>query len=159
MVLLIVTQKFILLRRKFVMKLSSLRIRNVSSLTMLIFGALAAVLGMIGLIRPEFTLQVLGFPVIDRAARAEGDFTLVFITAASMASFNMGVYYVLASLHNMKTFYTWTVPFRVVTFTVFTLAVVNGLAPAGFIGVGVWELVGALATGAALWYERRRGIA
>ncbi len=141
------------------MKLSSLRIHNLSSLTMLIFGVLAAVLGLVGLIRPEFTLQLLGFPLIDRAARAEGDFTLVFITASSMASLNMGVYYVLASLNNLKSFYSWTVPFRVVTFTVFTLAVVNGLAPAGFIGVGVWELVGALATGAALLYERQRGIA
>ncbi len=141
------------------MKLSSPRIRNLSSLTMLIFGVLAAVLGVVGLIRPEFTLQLLGFPVIDRAARAEGDYTLVFITAASMASLNMGVYYVLAALNNLKPFYTWTVPFRMVTFTVFTLAVVNGIAPAGFIGVGAWELVGALATGAALWYERRRGIA
>lgn len=141
------------------MNLSSLRIRNLSSLTMLIFGVLAAVLGVIGLIRPEAMLQLLGFPLIDRAARAEGDFTLVFITASSMASFNMGVYYVLAALNNMKKFYTWTVPFRVVTFTVFTLAVVNGIAPAGFLGVGVWELVGALATGAALLYERRRGIA
>lgn len=140
------------------MNLSSLRIRNLSSLTMLIFGVLAAILGVIGLIRPEFMLQLLGFPLIDRAARAEGDFTLVFITASSMASFNMGVYYVLAALNNMKKFYTWTVPFRVVTFTVFTLAVVNGIAPSGFLGVGVWELVGALATGAALLYERRRGI-
>lgn len=141
------------------MKLSSLRIRNLSSLTMLIFGVLAAVLGVVGLIRPEFLLQLLGFPVIERAARVAGDYTLVFITASSMASLNMGVYYVLAALTNWKPFFTWTVPFRMVTFTVFTLAVVSGLAPAGFIGVGVWELVGALATGAALLYERQRGIA
>jgi hypothetical protein len=140
------------------MQLSNLRVRNLSSLTMLIFGMLAAILGLIGLIQPEFTLQLLGFPAINRAARVEGDYTLVFITAASMASLNMGVYYVLASLHNMKAFYAWTVPFRVVTFTVFTLAVVNGIAPAGFLGVGAWELIGALATGAALLYERRRGI-
>lgn len=138
---------------------SSLRIRNLSSLTMLVFGILAVLLGLVGLIRPEFTLQMLGFPVIDRAARVEGDYTLMFITASSMASFNMGIYYTLAALNNMKKFYTWTVPFRVVTFTVFTLAVVNGVAPAGFIGVGVWELLGAVATGLALWYEQRRGIA
>jgi hypothetical protein len=50
------------------------------------------------------------------------------------------------------------VPFRAVTFTVFTLAVVNGVAPAGFIGVAVWELAGAVLTGLALVYERRRGI-
>lgn len=140
------------------MSLSSLRIRNLSSLTMLLFGVLAVILGLVGLIRPEFTLQLLGFPLIDRAARAEGDYTLLFITASSMASFNMGIYYVLAALNNLKKFYAWTVPFRVVTFTVFTLAVVSGLAPLGFIGVGAWELMGALATGLALLYERRRGI-
>ncbi|MBI5666418.1 MAG: hypothetical protein HZC41_00300 [Chloroflexi bacterium] len=126
---------------------------------MLLFGVLAALLGLVGLIRPEFTLQLLGFPVLDRTVRAAGDYTLLFITASSMASLNMGIYYMLASLNNLKTFYTWTVPFRLVTFTVFTLAVVSGLAPLGFIGVGVWELLGAVATGLALLYERRRGIA
>jgi len=139
------------------MNWSQLRLRNASSWTMFIFGLLAAVLGIIGLIRPEFTLSVLGFQIIDRAARAAGDYTLVFLTASSMASLNMGIYYVLASLTNWKPFYRWTVPFRIVTFTVFTLAVVNGIAPAGFIGVGLWELIGALSTGAALFYERGRG--
>lgn len=139
------------------MNWSQLRLRNASSWTMFIFGLLAAVLGIIGLIRPEFTLSVLGFQIIDQAARAAGDYTLVFLTASSMASLNMGIYYVLASLTNWKPFYRWTVPFRIVTFTVFTLAVVNGIAPAGFIGVGLWELIGALSTGAALFYERGRG--
>lgn len=139
------------------MNWSQLRLRNASSWTMFIFGLLAAVLGIIGLIRPEFTLSILGFQVIDRAARAAGDYTLVFLTASSMASLNMGIYYILASLTNWKSFYRWTVPFRLVTFTVFTLAVVNGIAPAGFIGVGLWELIGALLTGAALFYERGRG--
>lgn len=139
------------------MNWSQLRLRNASSWTMFIFGLLAAVLGIIGLIRPEFTLSILGFQIIDQAARAAGDYTLVFLTASSMASLNMGIYYVLASLTNWKPFYRWTVPFRIVTFTVFTLAVVNGIAPAGFIGVGLWELIGALSTGAALFYERGRG--
>ncbi len=139
------------------MNLSALRLRNLSSLTMFIFGLLALLLGAVGLLHPETTLSLLGFPVIERAARAEGDFTLVFITASSMASFNMGAYYLLAALNNLKRFYLWTVPFRCITFAAFTLAVVNGLAPAGFIGVAVWELVGALATGAALWLEHRRG--
>ncbi len=139
------------------MNWSQLRLRNASSWTMFIFGLLAAVLGIIGIIRPEFILSVLGFQVIDRTARAAGDYTLVFATASSMASLNMGIYYVLASLTNWKPFYRWTVPFRIVTFTVFTLAVVNGIAPTAFIGVGLWELIGALSTGAALFYERGRG--
>jgi hypothetical protein len=73
-----------------------------------------------------------------------------------MASFNMGVYYLLASLSNGKAFYSWTVPFRIVTFIVLSLAVMRGIAPSGFIGVAVWELIGALATGAALFYESRQ---
>jgi hypothetical protein len=120
---------------------------------------LALVLGFIGLIRPETILQLLGFEVLERANRVNGDFTVTFLTASSMASFNMGVYYVRAALTNTRQFYVWTVPFRVVTFLVFTLAVVRGFAPVGFIGVAVWELVGASFTGAALWYERRKAAA
>lgn len=132
----------------------NLRLRNPSSWTMFIFGVLAFILGVIGLIRPENTLALLNFEVLDRTQRASGDYSLVFLIASSMASVNMGVYYVLAALNNLKKFYRWTVPFRVVTFSVFTLAVFNGLAPMGFIGVGMWELIGAIATGVTLLYER-----
>lgn len=135
------------------------RIRNLSSLTMLIFGVLALLLGLAGLIRPELTLSMLNFEVLDRDMRATGDYTVTFLIASSMASFNMGVYYILASLNNVKQFYRWTVPFRVVTFTIFTLAALGGVAPIGFIGVGVWELAGAIFTGLALLREDRQGIA
>jgi hypothetical protein len=123
---------------------------------MFIFGALAFLLGLAGLIRPEFLLSILGFTVLDRAARAAGDYSLVFMTAASMASFNIGVYYVLAALNDMKQFYRWTVPFRCVTFVVFTIAVLTNLAPVRFLGVGIWELAGAIATGLALRSENRK---
>jgi len=73
-----------------------------------------------------------------------------------MASFNVGVYYILAALNDVKQFYKWTVPFRCVTFVVFTLAVVTQLAPARFLGVGAWELAGAVATGLALRAENKR---
>jgi hypothetical protein len=135
---------------------SSLKIRDASGWTMFIFGVLALLLGLVGLIRPELLLSILGFTVLDRAARAAGDYTLVFMIASSMASFNIGVYYILAVLNNVKQFYTWTVPFRCVTFTVFTIAVLTGLAPVRFIGVGLWELAGAAATGIALWQENRK---
>lgn len=39
------------------------------------------------------------------------------------------------------------------------LAVVRGIAPGQFIMIGVWELVGALATWGALVYHRRRAAA
>lgn len=132
------------------------KIRDVSGWTMFIFGILALILGLIGLLRPEFVLTLLGFSVVDRSSRVAGDYTLVFMIASSMASFNMGIYYVLASLNNVKSFYKWTVPFRCVTFILFTTAVLTGLAPGRFLSVGAWELTGAVTTGWALWQEKRK---
>lgn len=129
---------------------AKLKIRDASGWTMFIFGAIALLLGLFGLIRPEILLAILGFDVLDRAARAAGDYTLVFMTASAMASFNMGVYYILASLNDLKPFYKWTVPFRTLTFIVFTTVALTGLAPIRFIAVGAWELAGAIATGLAL---------
>ncbi len=132
------------------------RIRDASGWTMFIFGVLAALLGLAGLLRPELLLSLLGFTVLERAARAAGDYSLVFLIASSMASFNMGAYYILASLNDNKQFYRWTVPFRCITPVVFTIAILSGLAPVRFLGVAAWELTGAIATGLALWYEGKR---
>lgn len=134
---------------------STLKIRDASGWTMFIFGLTAFLLGLLGLLRPELILSIFGFPVLERAGRGAGDYTLVFAVASSMASFNVGVYYVLAVLNNLKQFYKWTVPFRCVTFLVFTIAVLTGLAPARFVAAGLWELTGAAATGIALWRESR----
>jgi hypothetical protein len=123
---------------------------------MFVFGVLALLLGLIGLIRPEILLSILGFSVLERSVRAAGDFTIVFMTASSMASFNMGVYYILAALNDMKKFYTWTIPFRLVTFTVFTILALTGIAPMRFIGVGLWEGFGALATGLSLYLDNKK---
>jgi len=137
------------------MDLKSLKIRDASGWTIFVFGLLALLLGLLGLIRPELILSTMGFSLIERANRAAGDYTLVFVTASSMASFNMGVYYLLASLNNFKAFYRWTVPFRGLTFLVFTLTVLTHLAPPAWMGVAVWELTGGLATGLALYFENR----
>ncbi len=133
-----------------------MKIRDAAGWTIFIFGILALLLGLTGLIRPEILLSILGFDVAERAQRAASDYTIVFMTASSMASFNMGVYYVLAALNDVKIFYRWTVPFRVVTFTVFTTIVITGIAPAPFFGVGAWELAGAIATGIALGKEVKK---
>lgn len=134
----------------------NLRIRDASGWTIFIFGLLALLLGLLGLVRPELLLSILGFTVLDRTARLPGDYTLVFMIASSMASFNIGAYYILAALNDLKQFYKWTVPFRCVTFVVFTTAVLTGLAPTRFLGVAAWELAGAIATGLALWHENRK---
>ena len=131
-----------------------MKIRDAAGWTIFIFGILAFLLGLVGLIRPEILLSILGFEVVERAQRAASDYTIVFMTASSMASFNMGVYYVFAALNDVKIFYRWTVPFRVVTFVVFTTVVIAGIAPMKFLGVGIWELVGAISTGIALYGKR-----
>ena len=138
------------------MSLSSLKIRNPSGWTMFVFGVLAFIFGVIGLIKPEFFLTLLGFEIIERSQRLAGDYTLTFLTASSMASFNIGVYYVLAALNDLRNFYLWTVPFRAVTFTVFTILVVTGFVPTRFLGIGIWELTGGVATGLALYFERKK---
>ena len=135
---------------------STWKIRDAAGWTMFIFGVLALLLGFLGLIRPELLLSILGFTVLDRVQRVAGDYTLVFMIASSMASFNIGAYYILAALNDLKPFYKWTVPFRCVTPTVFTIAVITGLAPVRFLGVAAWELTGAIATGLALWYENKK---
>ncbi|GGT34911.1 hypothetical protein GCM10010271_43650 [Streptomyces kurssanovii] len=131
--------------------------RSPSGWTMAVFGVLAAVLGAVGLIAPDVLLATMGFEPVPGSRRADGDHTPVFVTASSMAAVNMGVYYVLASLADWKPFFRWTVPFRLLTCTVFTLAVVGGRAPSGFLGVGLWGGLGAVATGLALRFERGRG--
>lgn len=133
-----------------------MKIRDASGWTMFIFGVLAILLGFVGLIRPEILLSLLGFDVVERAARATTDYTIVFMTASSMASFNMGIYYVFAALNDVKIFYRWTVPFRTVTFVVFSTVVILGIAPQKFLGVAVWEFAGAIATGIALYLEDKR---
>ena len=133
-----------------------LKIKDTSGWTMFIFGVLALLFGTVGLLRPELLLSALGFSVLERAARAAGDYTLVFMTASSMASFNIGAYYILAALNDLKPFYKWTVPYRCLTFLVFTTVTLTGLAPTRFILVGVWELTGAIATGLALRAESKK---
>jgi hypothetical protein len=135
---------------------SKLTIKDASGWTIFIFGLLALLFGLVSLLRPELLLSTLGFTMLNRASRAAGDYTLVFAIASAMASFNVGIYYILASFNGLKQFYKWTVPFRCVTFIVFTMAVVTGLAPNRFLGVGAWELAGAIATGLALWQENKK---
>lgn len=133
-----------------------MKIRDASGWTMFIFGIMAFLLGTLGIIKPELQLSMLGFEVVERAARASSDYTLTFMTAASMASVNVGIYYVLAALNDVKIFYRWTVPFRILTVIVFTTIVILGVAPLKFIGVPIWELTGAIATGIALAREKQK---
>ncbi|MFE6409800.1 hypothetical protein ACFVOR_23040 [Streptomyces sp. NPDC057837] len=128
--------------------------RSAPGWTIAVFGLLAAALGTLGLASPAAQLSLLGLAAPDE--RTAGDFTPAFLTASSMAALNMGVYYVLAALADWRAFFRWTVPFRLLTCTVSIAAAIGGRAPDVFAGVGVWEGLGALATGTALRLERRR---
>ncbi|MGW4497023.1 hypothetical protein ACWENR_00135 [Micromonospora sp. NPDC004336] len=128
--------------------------RSAAGWTIAVFGVLALVMGAVGLLWPEALLRVLGFEV--PATRAAGDHTGTFLTASSMASFNMGVYYLLATATEWRPFYRFTVVFRLVTFTVFVIAVLADVAPGRFLGVAVWEGLGAVATAVGLWWDERR---
>jgi hypothetical protein len=132
--------------------------RTPAGWTIAVFGALALVLGLIGLISPEALLAVLGFPSVAGADRAAGDYTVVFLRASAMASFNVGVYYLLAAATEWRPFYRFTIYFRLLTFAVFTALVVTEAAPARFLAVGLWEALGAVATALALRYEAGRSM-
>ncbi|GAA1879729.1 hypothetical protein GCM10009687_54920 [Asanoa iriomotensis] len=121
---------------------------------MAVFGVLAIIMGVVGLLSPDTLLKSLGFEVLG--SRPPGDYTKTFMAASSMASFNMGVYYLVAVATEWRPFYLFTVVFRLVTCTVFTGLVVTEAAPARFFGVAAWEGLGAVATGVALWFERKR---
>jgi len=130
--------------------------KGIAAQTFWIFGILALILGIIGIIYPEALLYQLGFTVHERALRPNYDYTLVFITASSMASLNMGIYYIFAASTHTRKFFYWTVPFRMLTFIVFSILILRGWAPIKFFSVAAWELIGSLATGGALWYEKRK---
>ncbi|MGW7468969.1 hypothetical protein ACWGJT_30955 [Streptomyces xantholiticus] len=102
--------------------------RSLSGWTMAVFGVLAALLGLLGLIAPDALLTAMGFEPIPDSRRTGGDHTLVFLTASSMAALNMGVYYILASPADWQPFFRWTAPFQLLTCAVFTLAVITGRA-------------------------------
>ncbi|MEU0551219.1 hypothetical protein [Micromonospora sp. NPDC005979] len=129
--------------------------RSVAGWTIAVFGVLALVMGAVGLLWPEAQLRMLGFEV--PATRSAGDYTGTFLLASSMASFNMGVYYLLATVTEWRSFYRFTVVFRLVTFTVFTIAVLADIAPDRFFGVAAWEGLGAVATAVGLRVDARRG--
>ncbi|WUW41981.1 hypothetical protein OG271_09385 [Micromonospora rifamycinica] len=130
--------------------------RSGAGWTIAVFGVLAVLLGALGLVWPEAQLRMLGFAVPQ--TRAAGDYTGTFLTASSMASFNMGVYYLLAVATEWRAFYRFTVVFRLVTFTVFTLTVLADVAPDRFIGVALWEGAGAVATALGLRWDARRSV-
>jgi hypothetical protein len=130
--------------------------RTAAGWTIAIFGVMALLSGVVGLVSPDTTLSGLGFETLAPAERAAGDHTRVFMAASSMASLNMGVYYLVAAATEWRPFFLFTVPFRLLTFTVFSVLVLTDVAPGRFFTVALLEGLGAVATGVALWWDARR---
>jgi hypothetical protein len=127
-----------------------------SAWTMAVFGVMSLISGIVGLVWPDALLSALGFQMVDAGQRAAGDYTRVFMASSSMAALNMGVYYLIAASAGWLAFFRATVAFRLLTCTVFSSLVATDVAPLRFLGVALWEGIGALVTGAALWLETRR---
>jgi hypothetical protein len=121
--------------------------RTAAGWTIAIFGAMAALFGAVGLIAPGVVLDSMGFGALEGQGR-------VFLAASSMASLNMGVYYLVAAATEWRPFFRFTVPFRLLTLAVFSSLVIFDVAPASFLGVALWEGAGAVATGLGLAYDR-----
>ncbi|WDZ85744.1 hypothetical protein [Micromonospora cathayae] len=130
--------------------------RSAAGWTVAAFGALALLMGVVGLLWPAGLLALLGLTV--PAVRAPGDHTGTFLVASSMAAVNMGVYYLLAAVTEWRPFFRFTVVFRTLTVLVFGIAVLAEIAPVRFLGVAAWEGLGALATALGLRWDARRGI-
>ena len=130
--------------------------RSAAGWTVAIFGIMAVLFGILGLVSPDATLAGLGFETLAPDERASGDYTRVYLAASSMASLNMGVYYLVATYTEWRPFFRFTVPFRLLTFAVFSMLVLLDVAPGRFLGVALWEGIGAVATGIALYLDARR---
>eukprot|EP00756_Hemistasia_phaeocysticola_P059504 Hpha_TRINITY_DN36287_c0_g1::TRINITY_DN36287_c0_g1_i1::g.83207::m.83207 len=101
------------------------------ALSMYAFGGCAWLLGAVTLFRPELMLRNLGLKVVGAKERRAGDYTLLFIRMAAMASFNMGAYYCYTAAHEDRVFFRVTVPFRMVTTAVFSSLYFTGQASSG----------------------------
>lgn len=116
---------------------------DVAALTMLVFGMVIVGSGLAGLLAPNVLLTVLG--ITDT-----GSATQLFLMATSQASLAMGLYYILASVNETRSFFQWSVPLRIINFMVFALMIPLGIAPTQWLMVAGLEIVGAVATAIAL---------
>jgi len=116
---------------------------DMAALTMLVFGMVIVGSGLTGLLAPHILLTVLGISETGHA-------TQLFIMATSQASLAMGLYYILASVNETRSFFQWSVPLRIINFVVFAGMVLLGVAPVQWLLVAGLEVVGALATAVAI---------
>ncbi|CAF1357963.1 unnamed protein product [Rotaria sordida] len=101
------------------------------------FGLISVISGFFGLIYPEMILEIMHLTVVDRSVRQSADYTITFLICLSIASFNIGLYYLIAVWYRWKKFYKLTVMFRFLTFFVLALTIANNSLPKCLIAVAV----------------------
>lgn len=110
-----------------------------TSYTILAFGVSAFFAGAHTLIRPHAFMSSFSIP-----AGAEPP-----VYGNGLAAIAMGIYYTLAAVQENRAFFMASVPMRLLTASVF------GVQGGPWVVPGIWEGVGALATGVALVLDSR----
>ncbi|KAK3324905.1 hypothetical protein B0H66DRAFT_547008 [Apodospora peruviana] len=118
------------------LKGSDIRGSTTSAYTILIFGASCLAAGVSSLLNPESVLEPLG---LDQSA-------IPAMRGNALAAIAMGIYYSLAAYQSNRLFFIATVPMRLLTTSVFWSQ--------GWNATALWEGSCALATAAALLWER-----
>ncbi|CAM6114871.1 unnamed protein product [Calypogeia fissa] len=116
--------------------------------TIFIFGLSAMISGLVGLTNQSLLLTHFTFE--------QNAGTQTLMTASSMAALNMGLYYIVAAITEWRVFFWFTVPGRILTTYVFRRLVTTGIAPDAFLGVAMWEGIGAALTAGGLWFDSRK---
>jgi hypothetical protein len=128
--------------------------RSASGWTVSVFGVLALLLGILGVVSPDIQFGMKGFEILEK--RAPGDYTPAVVATTSIAAINMGILYVLGVAKEWPWFIPFTVGARLLMCVGFVLLIVAGRAPNAFIGAALWEGLGATITVIAMLWDGRR---
>lgn len=132
--------------------------RSFSGWTVSALGALALVMGVLGLVSPQTQLALMGFEAV--AVRQPGDYTLAVLAITSLAAINTALLYLVGAVKQWPGFCAWAVAARILMGTGLAALALSGRGPRAFIGAAIWEGVGAvLLAAASLWDQRRRNAA
>jgi hypothetical protein len=111
-------------------------------------------MGVFGLIDPDTQAQMMGFPSVP--VRPSGDHTATLLMITSLATINTALLYLIGAVRSWPGFLVWVLAARFLMGAGLGALALSGTAPVEFIGAAVWEWAGALAIGAAGWWDRRR---
>ncbi|WP_434422240.1 hypothetical protein [Nannocystis pusilla] len=128
--------------------------RSFSGWSVAVFGVLAVLLGLLGLLSPDSQFDMMGFERVDH--RGPGDYTPTVVATTSIAAINMGALYVLGVALAWPGFIAFTVAARLFMCLGFVALMAAGRAPDVFVGAAIWEGLGAAITAAGMAWDSRR---